>query len=202
MIEGSYRSWDFYTTGQLVDGLQQQKKKIKKRKPVFIKRKWNHVFSRATILSFHLVLIICLLTMKLFGFVLWHINNYRLFKAKTFLYIYQIYDFWRHFLDNIFKRARAHFFLLTVKWFHLFLSMQIILFTINYLFAHSYVFQVLLLNTKNSIKHQSLAYTELNNQTVLFPTIQFSMSTKFNSSKYYYVSRTIQLNIRYLLIHS
>ena len=25
----------------------------KKRKPVFIKRKWNHVFSRATILSFH-----------------------------------------------------------------------------------------------------------------------------------------------------
>ena len=49
MIEGSYRSWDLYTTGQLVDGLQQ-----KKRKPVFIKRKWNHViFSRATILSFH-----------------------------------------------------------------------------------------------------------------------------------------------------
>ena len=44
---GSYRSWDLYTTGQLVDGLQQ------KRKPVFIKRKWNHVFSRATILSFH-----------------------------------------------------------------------------------------------------------------------------------------------------
>ena len=28
--------------------------KLKKRKPVFIKRKWNHVvFSRATILSFH-----------------------------------------------------------------------------------------------------------------------------------------------------
>ena len=47
MIEGSYRSWDLYTTGQLVDGLQQ------KRKPVFIKRKWNHVvFSRVTILSF------------------------------------------------------------------------------------------------------------------------------------------------------
>ena len=48
MIEGSYRSWDLYATGQLVDGLQQ-----KKRNPVFIKRKWNHVtFSRATILSF------------------------------------------------------------------------------------------------------------------------------------------------------
>ena len=51
MIEGSYRSFDSYTTGQLVDGLQQKKKK---RKPVFIKRKWNHVvFSRVTILSFH-----------------------------------------------------------------------------------------------------------------------------------------------------
>ena len=47
-IEGSYHSWDLYTTGQLVDGLQQ-----KKRKPVFIKWKWNHVFSRVTILSFH-----------------------------------------------------------------------------------------------------------------------------------------------------
>ena len=47
MIEDSYRSWDLYTTGQLVDDLQQ------KRKPVFIKQKWNHVvFSRATILSF------------------------------------------------------------------------------------------------------------------------------------------------------
>ena len=29
MIECSYRSWDLYTTGQLVDGLQQQKKKKK-----------------------------------------------------------------------------------------------------------------------------------------------------------------------------
>ncbi len=40
MIEGSYRSWDLYTTGQLVDGPQQkQKKEKRKRKPVFIKRK-------------------------------------------------------------------------------------------------------------------------------------------------------------------
>ena len=30
MIEGSYRSWDLYTTGQRVDGLQQKKKKKKK----------------------------------------------------------------------------------------------------------------------------------------------------------------------------
>ena len=32
MIEGSYRSWDLYTTGQLVDGLQKKKKKKKERK--------------------------------------------------------------------------------------------------------------------------------------------------------------------------
>ena len=37
-------------------------------------------------------------------------------------------------------------------------------------------FQVLLCITNNSIKHQSFVYTQLNNQTVLFQTIQFSMS--------------------------
>ena len=58
MIEGSYRSWDLYTTGQQVDGLQQQPPHQKKKKTVFIKRKWNHVFSRATILSFHPVLLV------------------------------------------------------------------------------------------------------------------------------------------------
>ena len=54
-VEGSYHSWDLYITGQQVDGLKKKKKKKKKvRKPVFIKRKWNHVvFSRATISSFH-----------------------------------------------------------------------------------------------------------------------------------------------------
>ena len=47
-VEGSHHSWNLYTTGQLVDGLQQKKKT-----GFFIKRKWNHVFSRATILLFH-----------------------------------------------------------------------------------------------------------------------------------------------------
>ena len=52
-VEGSYRSWDLYTTGQLVDGVQ--KKKEKKKKTVFINAKWNHVLviSTLTILSFH-----------------------------------------------------------------------------------------------------------------------------------------------------
>ena len=39
MIEGFYRSSNLYTTGQRVDGLRQNKKKKKKRKPAFIKRK-------------------------------------------------------------------------------------------------------------------------------------------------------------------
>ena len=38
------------------------------------------------------------------------------------------------------------------------------------------LFQVLLCITNTSIKHQSFIYTELNDQTVLFLTIQFSIS--------------------------
>ena len=38
------------------------------------------------------------------------------------------------------------------------------------------LFQVLLCITNSSIKHQSFVYTQLNDQTVLFQTIQFSMS--------------------------
>ena len=37
-------------------------------------------------------------------------------------------------------------------------------------------FQLLLCITKNSIKHRSFIYTQLNDQTVLFLTIQFSQS--------------------------
>ena len=42
-------------------------------------------------------------------------------------------------------------------------------------------FHILLFNTNNSIKHQSFVYTQLKDQTVLFQTIQFSMSTKLNT---------------------
>ena len=35
MTEGSYLSWDLYTTGQLVDCLQQKKKKKKEKKTSF-----------------------------------------------------------------------------------------------------------------------------------------------------------------------
>ena len=58
-----------------------------------------------------------------------------------------------------------------------------------------YCFQELLCIINNSIKHQSFVYTQLNDQTVLLLTIQFSMSTKLNSSKYFNVTLTIQLKI-------
>ena len=46
-------------------------------------------------------------------------------------------------------------------------------------FAQSQMIQVLLCITNNSIKHQSLVSTSLNNQTVLFQTIQFGKSHLF-----------------------
>ena len=43
-------------------------------------------------------------------------------------------------------------------------------------------FQVLLYITNNSIKHNSFVYSQLNDQTVLFQTIQFSISHLFTLS--------------------
>ena len=40
-------------------------------------------------------------------------------------------------------------------------------------------FQEMLSNTNNSIKHQLFVYTRLNDQTVLFQTIQFNISHLF-----------------------
>ena len=54
----------------------------KKRKPVFIKWKWNHVvFSRATILSFHPVLINLSISMWFFGCL----NSYVTFCTNIYL---------------------------------------------------------------------------------------------------------------------
>ena len=44
---------------------------------------------------------------------------------------------------------------------------------------HSLWFKVLLCIMNNSIKHQSSVYTQLNDHTVLFLTIQFSISHLF-----------------------
>ena len=47
--------------------------------------------------------------------------------------------------------------------------------TINHLFAPIF-FQMLQFITNTSIKYQSFVYTQLNDQTDLFQTIQFSTS--------------------------
>ena len=49
-----------------------------------------------------------------FGLVLWHINHYWLFKAKSCLFISRIYMICKHFVGNIFKWALAHFFFCTL----------------------------------------------------------------------------------------
>ena len=38
------------------------------------------------------------------------------------------------------------------------------------------MFSILLINTDNTIKHQLFVYSQLNDQTVLFQTIQFNIS--------------------------
>ena len=87
------------------------------------------------------------LTIRWFGLVLWHINHCRLFSPKTCLYIY-IKNIW--FVNIFIRWVWSAFFLHTVI-----------------------CFQVLLCTTNNSIKHQSLVSTQLNDQTVLFQAIQF-----------------------------
>ena len=61
----------------------------------------------------------------------------------------------------------------------------------------THILKIILLN-----KPELFFGTQLNDKTVLFQTIQFSMSTKLNSSKYCYVLLIIQLNISHLFTHS
>ena len=75
------------------------------------------------------------------------------------------------------------------KWFHLISNNSVyckdsLVYTVSHWFKYSFLF------------------TQLNVKTVLFLTIQFSMSTKLNGSEYCYVSVTIQLTIRHLFSHS
>ena len=42
---------------------------------------------------------------KWFDLVLWHINHCCLFNAKSFLYIFIKYRIYKHYVDNIFKQA-------------------------------------------------------------------------------------------------
>ena len=72
-----------------------------------------------------------------FGLILWHINHCRLFNAKSF-YTY-ILNTWflNTFCYNIPKWAQVHFLLNSFTYFSL---IRIIPFTINHLFAHSFMF--------------------------------------------------------------
>ena len=119
-----------------------------------------------------------------FGWVLWYMNYCRLFNAKSFLYIYIKYSISKPIFYIIFLNEPEVIFLHTVKCFANFYLIRIILFTINNLFASSKCFQVLLFNTNVSTKHEWLVCVQLNDQTVLFQTIHFSISTKLNGSKY------------------
>ena len=62
-----------------------------------------------------------------------------------------------------------------------------------------YFFTYISLETCLVHKEQIFAYTQLNDQTVLFQTIQLNMSIKLNVSKYCAVSLIIQLNISHHL---
>ena len=50
-------------------------------------------------------------------------------------------------------------------------------------------FQALLYITSNSFKHQSFVYKQLNDQTLLFQTIQFSISQLFALKQFYLTNR-------------
>ena len=77
-----------------------------------------------------------------------------------------MYRIYKHILLTTFLNESKLILLCTVKWF-----------------------QVLQCITNNSIKHQSFIYTQLNDQTVLFQTIQFSISLLFalslNAKQFY-----------------
>ena len=115
-----------------------------------------------------------------FASVLWHINHYKLFNAKSF-YTYIKYMTSKHFVNNIFIRvwAFAFFFLLhTLIWFHLFLS-----------------------KTNSSIYYLSFVCTQLNvfKYCYLTTTIQLNITHLFTHSwmvkQFYFKQFNLALDI-------
>ena len=108
------------------------------------------------------------------GWVLWHINHFRLFNNKSFLYIYISNMICKHILLKTFLNEPKFILLHSVKWL-----------------------QVLLCITSNSIKHQSFVYTQSNFKTVPFLTIQFSKSHLFalslNVKQFYLIQRLFRM---------
>ena len=80
------------------------------------------------------------------------------------------------------------------KWFHLFLSNMNNSNLLIICLRPDKFFKVLLCIINNSHKHQSFIYTQLSDQTVLFQTIPFSISTVFCLHTVEWSSRTIPNN--------
>ena len=87
------------------------------------------------------------------------IDHCRSFNTKSFLFISELI-----MMITFLNKPELVFFLYIVKWFHIILNNSV------------KWFQVLLCITNNSIKHQPSVYIQLNDQKVLFQTIQFSIS--------------------------
>ena len=136
---------------------------------------WTEVIDARLILKYSLPT----LDLVWFGMViLWHINHGLLFNAKSFLYVYVKYMISKYILLITFSNEPELIISTQLNDFTYFYLIQIILFTIALFFLDTIkYFQVLLFNTNKSIKPLSFVYTKLNDQTVLFQTIQFSMST-------------------------
>ena len=135
------------------------------------------------------------------GWVLWHINRYKLFNAKSYFYRYIKYMTSKAILKMHFQTSLSSFFctqlngynycyITVTLWHQSFIWLYLNGYTciIYYFCLHTVKwFQVLLCISNNSIKHQSFIYTHLNDLTVLFQTIQFGMSfvcTLFKCQKF------------------
>ena len=119
--------------------------------------------------------LILLYTVKWFQVFL---SKHRYFYLLLIIHLYTV-KWFQVFVCNSKNAISVIICLHTVKWF------QVLIFNTTYLIQHySFVctvkwFQVLLCITNNTIKHQSFVYIQLNDQTVLFLTIQFSISHLF-----------------------
>ena len=102
------------------------------------------------------------------GWILWDINLCRLVNAKSRLYIYSKYIWFLNILYITFLNEPELIFFICTQWnrFQYFYQTQF----------HLLQIICLLCITNNSVKHKLFVYTQLNDQTVLFLTIQFSMS--------------------------
>ena len=105
----------------------------------------------------HVLLITSLNEPKLiFGYIIPNLLYTYTLNIYPLVWFYGIYIICKHILLMTSLNESKLILLHTIKWFQVFLYI-----------------------TKNSAKHQSFVYTQLNDQTVLFQTIQFSLSHLF-----------------------